>query len=142
MSSKNSFRRFLVSLVLLLIAGLASGAEEYFSHAPRSVNSSYLDFGPAVDKYIVGNLPNVNFDLPGSWAGQIPVANTSNDELFFWLFAAENQAPSANLISRSLTASKFLLRADIYTSMVEWRSRVLITRWIDERERYVQSSSS
>ncbi len=137
MSPKNSFRRFLVSLVLLLVAGLARGAEEYFSHASRSVNSSYLDFGPAVDKYMVGNLPNVNFDLPGSWAGQIPVANTSNDELFFWLFAAENQAPSANLISRSLTASKNLLRADIYTSMVEWRSRVLITGWIDERERYV-----
>lgn len=56
---------------------------------------------------MVGNLPNVDFDLPRSWAGQIPVANTSNDELFFWLFAAENQAPSANLISRSLTASKF-----------------------------------
>jgi len=125
MSSKNSFRRFLVSLVLLLIAGLARGAEEYFSHAPRSVNSSYLDFGPAVDKYMVGNLPNVDFDLPRSWAGQIPVANTSDDELFFWLFAAETQAPSANLISRSLTCSKFLLRADIYTSMVEWRSRVL-----------------
>lgn len=97
-------QHFSVSLVLLLIASLA----------PRSVNSSYLEFGPAVNRYSVGELPDVNFNLPASWAGQIPVptTNNSNDELFFWLFEAETQVPSANLISRNSVITNLLLRAD------------------------------
>lgn len=45
----------------------------------------------SADKFLVGSLPNVNFSLPKSWAGQISVPNTTNDELFFWLFEAETK---------------------------------------------------
>lgn len=96
MNSSSSFRRLLVSLLLLFI----SGAGECSRRASRSIDSSFLDFGPAVSRYVVGNLPNVNFNLSTSLAGQIPVANTSNDELFFWLFEAETQASSDDFISR------------------------------------------
>ena len=74
----------------------------------RSSTSSCLDLGGGrdVSKYAVGNLPNVNFELPASWAGQISVPNTANDELFFWLFEAEVVGQCDNLISRSLLATK------------------------------------
>lgn len=65
-----------------------------------STTPSYLDFGASANKYAVGCLPEVDFDLPASWAGQIPIPNTTNDELFFWLFEAENQDLSDNLISK------------------------------------------
>lgn len=64
-----------------------------------TINPSYLDFGLNVSKYAVGCLPEVNFELPASWAGQISVPGTENDELFFWLFQAEKQNQSDKLIS-------------------------------------------
>ncbi|KAL6714868.1 hypothetical protein ACLMJK_007128 [Lecanora helva] len=63
-----------------------------------SANPSNLEFGPRASKYAVGCLPDVKFELPASWAGQIPLSNTTNDELFFWLFEAEHQDQSDNLI--------------------------------------------
>ncbi|MCJ1256944.1 hypothetical protein MMC24_004769 [Lignoscripta atroalba] len=55
-------------------------------------------FGPDTDKYAVGILPNVNYKLPPSWAGQIAIPGTTDNELFFWLFKAESRAQSDNLI--------------------------------------------
>lgn len=67
------------------------------------LSSTKRDFGqslgPNVKHYEVGALPNVTFPLPLSWAGQIHIPNTKDDELFFWLFEAET--PSNNLISKS-----------------------------------------
>ena len=61
--------------------------------------SEYLEFGPSASKYAVGNLPNITFSLPASWAGQIPL-HTTNYELSFWLFEAQGQKESENLISQ------------------------------------------
>lgn len=58
-----------------------------------------LLLGPNVKHYEVSALPNVTFPLPLSWAGQIHIPDTKDDELFFWLFEAET--PSNNLISKS-----------------------------------------
>ena len=59
-----------------------------------------LGKGGDASKYTVGSLPNAKFDFPASWAGQAPVPNTPNDELFFWLFEAEVAGQCDNLISR------------------------------------------
>ncbi|MCJ1364715.1 hypothetical protein MMC16_003831 [Acarospora aff. strigata] len=47
--------------------------------------------------FAVKHLPNVNFQIPQSWAGEILIPGTQ-DELFFWLFAAECPKSSNNLI--------------------------------------------
>ncbi|KAI4131863.1 MAG: hypothetical protein LQ347_002799 [Umbilicaria vellea] len=58
-----------------------------------------ISLGTNATRFAVGYLPDLNgFSLPQSWAGQISVPGTTNDELFFWLFAAEDQAQSDDLI--------------------------------------------
>lgn len=54
---------------------------------------------PNATQFAVRSLPNVTFPLPPSWAGQIPISDASNDQLFFWLFQAESHDASQNLIS-------------------------------------------
>lgn len=49
--------------------------------------------------YHVGSLPGINFPLPNSWAGQIRIPGTKDDELFFWLFGTEDAQYDDNLIS-------------------------------------------
>jgi hypothetical protein len=60
-------------------------------------------------EYTVANkLPVVNFPVPKSWAGNIPVgAPFGNDTLFFQLWEAENNDAKEHLISQkfSLTSS-------------------------------------
>ena len=92
---------------------------------PCAVNSAYLDFGSSASEYAVGCLPDVSFDFPASWAGQIPVQNISNDELFFWLFEAENEVESDNLISR--IHSPNTSEANSQSSLAEWRSRLFVS---------------
>lgn len=91
--------RNVLGLSLYVIATLGQNAEDF---TVSSSTSSRLDLGGGrdVSEYAVGNLPNVNFDLSASWAGQISVPNTSNAELFFWLFEAEVVGQCDNLISR------------------------------------------
>lgn len=55
---------------------------------------------PNLTKFAVGGLPNVNYQLPASWAGQISIPSSRDNKLFFWLFQAES--PSDNLISVNL----------------------------------------
>lgn len=132
--STSSLRKFLVSLPLLPTVLHAHGAGDRSRRVPRSVNSSYLNFGPGASSYVVGKLPDVNFNLPASWAGQIPVANTSNDELFFWLFGAETQPLSDNFISKESYRTR-LPNTDIRASMAERRSWLFLARRIDQGER-------
>ena len=68
-----------------------------------TINPSFLDFGSGANEYAVCCLPDVNFSLPASWAGQIPIPGTKNDELFFWLFEAEEQTRSDDLISENIS---------------------------------------
>ena len=63
---------------------------------------STLTFGSSAAKYAVQRLPGVEFHIPASWAGQIPIPGTSSDELFFWLFEAEDSNYSDNLISERI----------------------------------------
>ncbi|KAI4115692.1 MAG: hypothetical protein LQ341_007718, partial [Variospora aurantia] len=51
-----------------------------------------------VTHFAVRSLPNVNFSLPPSWAGQIPIPGHSDNQLFFWLFQAESHNVSQDLI--------------------------------------------
>lgn len=84
---------FIPALLVLIFAKLGVyGAE-------CSPSSSLLALGPSATPYIVGCLPDVNFSLPASWADQISIPGTTDDELFFWLFEAEEKAQSENLIS-------------------------------------------
>ena len=88
-----------LGLSLYVIATLGQNTEEFtvYSSTPLC-----RDLGGERDasKYAVGSLPNVNFDLPASWAGQVSVPNTPNDEFFFWLFETEVAGQCDNLISR------------------------------------------
>lgn len=52
-------------------------------------------------RFEVHSLPGVS-DLPSSWAGRLPVPGTQDgNEIFFWLFKAEQPAYDDNLISKS-----------------------------------------
>lgn len=84
---------------LCVIATLGQNIEEF---TVRSSTPLCPDLGGGRDasRYAVGSLPNVNFDLLASWAGQVSVPNTPNDEFFFWLFEAEVAGQCDNLISR------------------------------------------
>lgn len=64
------------------------------------INTSAIcpPFGPNIDQFAVDPLPNVDFPLPQSWAGLLRVPDTKNDQLFFWLFEAESEDQSKNLI--------------------------------------------
>lgn len=109
-------------------AYLVSIASYFLSLAGSShgygVKNHHLEIalGPAVQQYAVGALPSVNFQMPTSWAGQIPIPGTPNDELFFWLFQAEE--PSNDLIS-GFYAIAFEDTVNAH-SLVERRSRVQV----------------
>lgn len=63
-----------------------------FSRGTDSYNTSQFE---------VDHLPGVS-DLPSSWAGRLPVPGTEDgNEIFFWLFQAEQPAYNDNLISKS-----------------------------------------
>ena len=68
--------------VFLIPSTQAGAGSPYFARS----------LGPNVHKYAVGKLPDVDHKLTPSWAGQIPVQGTKDDELFFWLFEAETQS--------------------------------------------------
>ena len=87
-----------LGLSLYVSATLGQNTEE---STVRSSTPLCRDLGGERDasKYAVGSLPNVKFDVPASWAGQVSVPNTPNDELFFWLFEAEVAGQCDNLIS-------------------------------------------
>lgn len=91
--------------------------------------------GTNATRFAVGYLPDLNgSSLPQSWAGQISVPGTTDDELFFWLFAAEDQAQSDDVISeRSLPVP--VSSAKLSDSMAQRWSWLLLTRWPDLRER-------
>ena len=60
-----------------------------------------MQLGPNITRFAVGRLPDVDFTLPSSWAGQIASPSSQDNKLFFWLFQAES--PSDDLISTSLS---------------------------------------
>jgi len=68
-------------------------------HSSSYMNTSCLDPEWSASSYLVEDLPNVTFQLPLNWAGQIPVPSNTSDELFFWLFEAEGQTKSEEFIS-------------------------------------------
>ncbi|KAI4266561.1 MAG: hypothetical protein L6R38_008668 [Xanthoria sp. 2 TBL-2021] len=79
----------LACLVQVLALALSARA------APKLLPST-LD--PNVTRYAVHSLPDVSFHMTPSWAGQIPIPGVADDQLFFWLFQAENHNASQNLI--------------------------------------------
>ncbi|KAL8996419.1 MAG: hypothetical protein Q9169_004067 [Polycauliona sp. 2 TL-2023] len=65
--------------------------------ASKPLNSTH---NSNISRFAVHSLPNVTFQVPPSWAGQIPIPGVPDDRLFFWLFQAENKSASENLISK------------------------------------------
>ncbi|KAL8978597.1 MAG: hypothetical protein Q9205_005853 [Flavoplaca limonia] len=53
---------------------------------------------PNVTRFAVHSLPNVTFHVTPGWAGQIPIPGVADDQLFFWLFQAENHNTSRDFI--------------------------------------------
>ncbi len=74
-----------VRLLLMISSSRARGTQDFITSLGRNAN-----------EYAVGALPHAAF-LGKSWAGPIAIPNTTNDELFFWLFQAETE--TNNLIS-------------------------------------------
>lgn len=52
-----------------------------------------------VSQFQVHSLPG-SPALPPSWAGRLPVPDRKGNEIFFWLFDAENPSYDDNLISK------------------------------------------
>lgn len=88
------FPRCALMTVVAFIANIA------YVYGGSYVNTSCLDPEWKASDYLVGSLPDVAFQLPLNWAGQIPVPSITNDELFFWLFEAEDQTKSNDFISK------------------------------------------
>ena len=76
---------FFVRLLFMTVSCRAGGTRDFAT-----------SLGHNASAYAVGALPRAEF-LPQSWAGPISIPNTTNDELFFWLFQAETE--TNNLIS-------------------------------------------
>ena len=89
-----------LNYALTIVATFAISAA---SSQECTINPSFLDSGSSANEYVVGCLPDANFSIPASWAGQIPIPGTNNDELFFWLFEAEDQTRKDDLISESIS---------------------------------------
>lgn len=55
------------------------------------MHSSFRYFDESVDFQVTAPLPNVTWNLPRNWAGNIPVQRPGhpNDTLFFWAFERE-----------------------------------------------------
>ena len=64
-----------------------------------SINRSNPFFGLDVGRFSVGKLPEVHFDLPASFAGQVAIPGTLDSSLFFWLVEADHKANRDKLIS-------------------------------------------
>ena len=92
-------------------------------------------FGPNIARYAVGPLPGVHYKLPASWAGSIGISGTRDNELFFWLSEAENEAASENLISESNSSSFNDQKLTILFSLAERWTWLLFTSRSDIRER-------
>jgi hypothetical protein len=64
----------------------------------------------------------INFPLPQSWAGEIPIgAPYGNDTLFFWLWEAQAGAWSDDLISElryCILSEDSMLK--MFLSLVKW----------------------
>lgn len=88
-----SFHRSALMTALTIIANIA------YVYSGSNVNTSCLDPERRASDYLVESLPNITFQLPLSWAGQISVPSITNDELFFWLFEAEDHTKSDDFIS-------------------------------------------
>lgn len=72
----------LVQLIFLLPHARAGADSGHFS----------TSLGPSVQRYAVGKLPQVSYQLNSSWSGQIGIPGKKGDELFFWLFEAESES--------------------------------------------------
>ena len=67
-----------------------------------SFSFSQLAYLTMIAYAVTDPLPVINFPLPESWAGEIPIgASYGNDTLFFWLWEAQAGAWSDDLISES-----------------------------------------
>ena len=105
------------------------------AHAGAQFPRFETTLGPNAHKYAVGKLPHVDYQLTPSWAGQILVPGTRDDELFFWLFEAETA--SNNLISMKTPACDGGFAESFRTSLAEWRPGLLFHGWFGKRERPV-----
>lgn len=86
---------FFVSACLFLIHIKTVFSLNHLGPKSRDITQ---EFGPNITRFAVHDLPEVNFSIPASWAGQIPIPNSIDNQLFFWLFEAESA--SDDLISK------------------------------------------
>ncbi|EIW58500.1 alpha/beta-hydrolase [Trametes versicolor FP-101664 SS1] len=98
-----------VAVLLALVV-----ADVHAAYPPRDVPSTFPhdypgkpsgDFSPVWQSYfeVNGSLPNVTWELPRNFAGNIPVnrAGHPNDTLFFWAFEKENGSLTASANDRA-----------------------------------------
>ena len=104
MGASLCFQRPLAALLLLVITSLSQNLDDCNAR-PSQQRPSCLVQGVRTRRYAVHSLPNVNFSLPASWVGQIPVPDAAIAQLFFWLFEVEGQETQCNnLISESFSS--------------------------------------
>ncbi|KAI9815054.1 MAG: hypothetical protein M1827_002897 [Pycnora praestabilis] len=78
---------------------MKSFAPMFYTFAPLiSCTLATSSFGADIGRFEVYGLPNVNFSIPHSWAGELPIPGHGNDNLFFWLFEGECSANKDDLI--------------------------------------------
>lgn len=91
----------------LVFALLDLGASAPFrgtQSVPRSfehivANNTNSTLGASSRKnFLVKKLPDVNFTVPRSYAGEMPLANKPGNNLFFWYFETEKKGGSDDLI--------------------------------------------
>lgn len=78
-----------------------------------------------ISRFEVHSLPD-SPALPASWAGRLPVPGRADgNDIFFWLFQAEQAVYNDNLISMSNWKTHKIRLLTIY-SLVQWRPWLFI----------------
>lgn len=95
------FLQFYLAACLALVPTNAFGSQETSNISYNVTKLRSLLGSSSTKKYEVGmRLPNVSFDIPPSWAGNLPVSNRSDEprHLYFWMFPATEKRGEDDLI--------------------------------------------
>lgn len=73
---------------------------EYAPSIKRATTSDYQFLTNKTTQYLVDGtaIPDVPYDVGESYAGLLPLGNSTEDELFFWFFPSTNEAAEQEIL--------------------------------------------
>lgn len=73
---------------------------EYVPSIKRTTTADYKFLTNTTTPYLVDGtaIPDVPYDVGESYAGSLPLGNSTEDELFFWFFPSTNEAADQEIL--------------------------------------------